>query len=213
MSSAGSTLQQCQNQTRVVAINVQEMRQAYMPERIHLLLVAEAPPESPDRFFYNPFVTRHDSLFLETSKVLLPQLWEGRDARAVPSVKRSASEHLRDLGVFLVDAVDERLPQEMSDAQCAKRIRANAPAKVSEIAALLQERGAIDAVTVLVKGTVFSALAEPLRAYGIRVPQEGPIPFPASGGQRRFRETLLQIVAGERLAAPTSAPDAEHDGK
>src|SRR5205823_6407163 len=35
----------------------------YRPDVVDLLLVAEAPPSAPDRFFYFEHVTTHDSLF------------------------------------------------------------------------------------------------------------------------------------------------------
>jgi len=176
-------------------MNVQEMRQAYMPERIRLLLVAEAPPESTDRFFYNPVVTSHDSLFLETSKVLLSEVWDGRSAKQVRGMKADLLARLRAEGVYLVDAVDERLPQGMSDARCAAILREHSAAKVAEIVRLLDERGDESALVVLIKGTVFDALARPLRAAGVRVPQDASVPFPGSGQQARFRESLSGLLA------------------
>ncbi len=175
-------------------MNIREMRQAYMPDRIRLLLVAEAPRESTDRFFYNPVVATHDSLFLETSKVLLPEVWKARGAKDVRAMKTEVLARLCDEGVYLVDAVDERLPQGLSDARCAAILREHAATKVAEIVRLLGERGAPEASVVLIKGTVFDALAEGLRAAGVRVPQERPLPFPSSGQQVSFRESLVRLL-------------------
>jgi hypothetical protein len=171
------------------------MRQAYMPGRIRLLLVAEAPPESTDRFFYNPVVTSHDSLFLETTKVLYPEVWLGRAARDIRAMKTELLQRFLADGFYLIDAVDERLPQEMSDPQCAAILRANSSAKVAEVQHLFASRAGAETFVVLIKGTVYDALASPLRTAGVQVPQTAKIPFPGSGQQRRFREAFLRVLA------------------
>ena len=54
------------NQTRAQA------REKYRPVPIRAVLIAEAPPSDPDRFFYLESVRDHDSLYLETMKALFP---------------------------------------------------------------------------------------------------------------------------------------------
>jgi hypothetical protein len=54
---------------------VRELREAaarkYLPERVDLLLVAEAPPAADDRYFYFEHVQSNDWLFLGVAEVLL----------------------------------------------------------------------------------------------------------------------------------------------
>ena len=52
---------------------VQDARAKYKPEVITCLFIAEAPPSSPDRFFYFEEVREQDSLYLEMMKALFPE--------------------------------------------------------------------------------------------------------------------------------------------
>lgn len=72
----------------------------YKPERIDLLLVAEAPPSVPDRYFYFPDVAEQDSLFRYVSRALL-----GREPTR--EGKADLLAELRDRGVFLIDLEEE----------------------------------------------------------------------------------------------------------
>jgi hypothetical protein len=66
------------------------------PETVRLLLVAEAPPASLDRYFYFTDVRAHDSLFRHIASEIL---------RQEPSRENKAEllRLLRDAGVFLID--------------------------------------------------------------------------------------------------------------
>lgn len=69
----------------------------YKPEKIRLLLVAEAPLCANDRYFYYEDVTEQDSLFRH--------VWEGlTEEKAGDRAHKPAQlAALRDAGVFLVD--------------------------------------------------------------------------------------------------------------
>lgn len=49
-------------------------RNKYKPSHIKILLIAEAPPNNLDRYFYYEDVKSHDSLFLEIMGILYPDL-------------------------------------------------------------------------------------------------------------------------------------------
>ena len=79
---------------------VRELRDAaarkYLPERVDLLLVAEAPPAADDRYFYFEHVHSHDWLFLGVAEVLLGD----KPGRAT---KASTLAELKNRGTFLID--------------------------------------------------------------------------------------------------------------
>lgn|ERR1700686_5289470 len=72
----------------------------YRPEPIELLLVAEAPPSSLDRYFYFEDVRDQDSLFRHVVRATLA---------IEPSRSEKASDlrRLADRGVFLIDLKPE----------------------------------------------------------------------------------------------------------
>src|SRR5690606_13965994 len=66
---------------------LEQAREKYKPAKIDLLLVAEAAPDSLDRFFYYEDVKSEDFLFLGVVEVLNPALKEaylrtGRNSEA-----------------------------------------------------------------------------------------------------------------------------------
>jgi hypothetical protein len=143
----------------------------YQPQQIELLLVAEAPPSAPDRYFYFDDVRGHDSLFRHV-------------VRAVLGTEPSRAEKAADLqrlshrGVFLVDLKpDPKLPGQTLDAYV--------PDLVSRAAALKPRH------IIAIKVSVFDLVSQPLRAAGLNVGNQR-VPFPASGQQRRF---LAQMTA------------------
>src|SRR5688500_17851914 len=72
----------------------------YRPDRVDLLLVAEAPPEALDRYFYFSDVVTQDSLFRYVCRGVLGK----EPSRAA---KRPLLEELRERGVLLIDLQPE----------------------------------------------------------------------------------------------------------
>ena len=48
-----------------------EAAKQYQPSRVRLLLVAQAPPDADDRYFYFPEVAQHDWLFRAVARAML----------------------------------------------------------------------------------------------------------------------------------------------
>src|SRR5688572_5897755 len=79
-------------------------RKKYRPKSIKVLLVAEAPPCALDRFFYFEDVKKQDSLFLEITGVLYPDLKtrylaSGRETK----LKKDILENFKSDGYWLLD--------------------------------------------------------------------------------------------------------------
>lgn len=130
----------------------------YRPQRVRLLLVAEAPPSALDRYFYFEDVREQDSLFRYVVETVLHE---------APSRSNKSTQlaRLRDQGVFLIDLkTDPKVRGERLDRHVpnlVERARKLAPEHV-----------------VTIKANVCSLCQEPLRAAGLNVVDER-IPFPA----------------------------------
>lgn len=160
-------------QTLVARERRQAAANKYQPREILTLLVAEAPPNDDDRYFYFEHMLKHDALFMNVAEIVL-------GAKPSRSQKAIALEKLKDAGVFLIDLKLDPL-EEGEDLQkwvpdLVKRCRELKP----------KER------IVILKCTVFDAAFEAMNSAGLPVVAER-IPFPTrhlDEFRRRFRKGL-----------------------
>ena len=146
----------------------------WRPDRIDLLLVAEAPPSALERYFYFEDVPVHDSLFRHVVEAALGDK-PTRD-------KAPYLDELRAQGVFLVDlSVDpfddrrEAIPRCVPDL--VRRARDLNPARI-----------------VLIGAAVYDAAYAVLRQAGLPVVDQR-LPYPGSGQQRRFLEGFRALLS------------------
>ena len=177
-------------------MDLEEARRAYLPGRVRLVFVAEAAPDDPERFFYNPDVRQQDWLYLYLMTALYGLPDSTKERRRLRTVKAEMLARFRDEGYYLVDALDYRLAAGTKSAARTRLIRTAAPGKVAEIAALLAERGTADARVVLIKATVFDGMAEACVAAGLPLANRANIPFPSSGRQKEFLAAMATTLAG-----------------
>jgi hypothetical protein len=147
----------------------------YKPDRVDLLLVAEAPPEETARYFYFEDVREHDALFRYICRGVLKR-------EATRENKRELLSELRDRGVFLIDLKET--------PWTGGRHRDYLPALVGRCHELEPRR------IILIKAPVFDAAYQALVDAGLPV-VDVRIPFPASGRQREFErafERALSVV-------------------
>jgi hypothetical protein len=148
--------------------------QKYRPQEVHLLLVAEAPPTSLDRYFYFEDVQEQDSLFRYVVQTVLSE----------PPSRTEKAEQLGRLcerGVFLIDLKpDPKLGDEHLDPYVEDL--------VSRAVDLRPEH------VITIKANVCDLCQEPLRAAGLDVVSER-VPFPGSGQQRRFVQGMSRALA------------------
>ena len=150
----------------------------YRPARIKLLLVAEAPPCTADRYFYFEEVDQHDWLFRYVWQSLM-----GDKPDRTQKARHLAA--LREAGVFMTELHEDHVSQPSSAA-----LETKVPGLVERCRAL--KPGHI----VLIKSSVYDAGYEALAAAGLPVIDER-IPFPASGQQKKF----LELFGGALRAA------------
>jgi hypothetical protein len=150
-----------------------EAAERYRPEHIRLLLIAEAPPEAEDRYFYFHDVHTQDSLFRYVARSLLP------DAQPTRENKPVLLAQLRDRGVFLID-----LKQDPVDGTA---LTAYVPDLLRRVQELNPDR------IVLIKATVYDAAYAALAAAGLPV-SSIRVPFPGSGRQKQFEEAFARAT-------------------
>jgi hypothetical protein len=98
----------------------------YKPDRVRLLLVAEAPPNSEERYFYFEDVREQDSLFRYVCKVLFGTTPDGAS-------KSYLLGKLKDEEVFLIDLMEDPVgPRKHSEfvSELIARCREIGPEKV-----------------------------------------------------------------------------------
>lgn len=151
----------------------------YKPKNVALLLVAEAPPKSQDRYFYFEKVASHDWLFNAVVKALFGESPRRED-------KPHWLQELKRSGVYLIDASED--PVSSSDIS----------SKVPDL--VRRARRLKPKCVLLLKATVYDQAFVALRGGGLPV-VDARIPFPSAGQQaqfhRRFRKGLRD---GARLA-------------
>jgi hypothetical protein len=136
----------------------------YRPERIRLLLVAEAPPRDPGRYFYFPDVAAHDSLFLYVVKGIYGQTPDR-------SGKAGWLSRLAEDGVFLIDLSED--PEGITD------LARHVPDLIERCRALQP------GIIIFIKTKVYDAAFPCMHAAGLPV-VDHRVPFPGSGQQKRF---------------------------
>jgi hypothetical protein len=153
----------------------------WRPERVDLLLVAEAPPSALDRYFYFEDVRLHDSLFRHVVEAVLGEK-PTRD-------KAPYLEELRDRGVFLVDlSLDPFAGRREAIPRCVPDL-------------VRRTRDLRPATVVLIGADVYDAAYDVLREAGLDV-VDVRLPFPGSGQQRRFLDGFREALGSPWPARP-----------
>lgn len=150
--------------------------QRYRPEKVRLLLVAQAPPDAADRYFYFTDVATQDSLFRSVARAILPGAVTTRDNKA------TLLEQLRDRGVFLIDLK----PDPVDGADLSPYV----PALLDRIRELAPDR------IILIKADVYDTAYPALSAAGLPV-STVRVPFPSFGQQKAFAVAFGRALAGE----------------
>ncbi|MFO0832371.1 MAG: hypothetical protein U0637_11110 [Phycisphaerales bacterium] len=149
----------------------------YRPATVRLLIVAEAPPCTPERYFYFGEVDKHDWLFR--------YVWEGLTGDKPDRTHKPAHlAALRDAGVFMIDLHEDPISR-----PTAKDLRPCVPGLLQRCSTLRPS------AILLIKSVVYDVAFEPLRAAGLPA-ANARIPFPASGQQKKFLDAF-------RAALPT----------
>lgn len=170
----------------------EDLRKEYRPERVQVLFVAESPPDpraGDRRFFYTPNL-KADNLYRGIALALY-----GEDADFNERDKPTVLERMKRDGVWLVDAVDVPV-NALANRERAGLIAASVPELAAKCKAADPALGVI-----ICKGTVYKAVAGPLREIGVKVLHEHPIPFPLGNWRAKFIDEVRAALAATEWSA------------
>lgn len=165
--------------------NIEEARLKYKPNLVKYLLVAEAPPESVDRFFYFENVKQHDYLFLGVAQALYPNLKdrylaEGRNTET----KKEILEKMKSEGFYLIDLSD--LPLSLIEGDLKDQL----PNLNKKIEAVAKDATKI----ILIKANVYDLAYQYLVSEGVKNIIDQRITFPGQGGQIKFQVEFAKAL-------------------
>lgn len=164
----------------------EELRAAYRPEVVRLLLIGESPPDpcgGMRRFFYAP-VLSYDNLYRGVIAALY-----GTEPSFEPRKKLDFLERLRSDGVWLIDAVEQPIDKRSMAAR-RRAIAAGAPSLVDRVRAVAPTVGVI-----ICHGVVFELAAPALNASGVNVLHSHALPFPLGNCRAEFVESFRSGLA------------------
>lgn len=140
---------------------------------MRLLLIAEAPPSALGRYFYFEDVSDQDSLFRPVVRVVL-------GIEPSRSAKAAQLRQLADRGVFLIDLKTD-------PKRAGESLDGFVPDLIDRAVDLAPDH------VITIKANVCDIVQSPLRKAGLDVVRER-VPFPGSGQQRRFVETMERAL-------------------
>ncbi len=171
-------------------MDYESLRRRYKPKQITALFIAESPPAPKSgRFFYLEGVTKADVLYLETMRVLFPEMTSKQTAKQIRANKAFYLAAFKDKGFYLIDATDTPIA---------------GMSKSRKLSTLVHDRGRLQEkvrglITVsipifLITTTVWKTHYTALRQLGYRVANTVAIPHPAYGNNMKFSEGLITIL-------------------
>lgn len=166
-------------------------RRKYRPKLIRWLIIAEAPPNASDRFFYYENVASQDWLFLSLMRALYEDIAK-LDVQDIRDNKKELLRRFQSDGFYVVDSCEVPIvPNKTKGPQIRKQIP-----KLKRTLDLLRKDGCLAAGTgiLLVSAAVHQECFAALRKAGFDVLNSETIPFPSHGHQTKFSEKLKAFV-------------------
>jgi hypothetical protein len=159
-------------------------RNRYKPSHIKTLLLAEAPPNNTERYFYFEDVRTHDSLFLEIMGVLYPEekrryLASGREADR----KKNLLQTFREDGYWLMNLSE--LPIGLSGISPESLL----PSLLLRLKKTITRQTPI----ILIQASLYDLCYPVLMANGYNASSER-LPFPGNGQQGVFRGKFRKAI-------------------
>ncbi|MBK7909239.1 hypothetical protein [Candidatus Pollutiaquabacter sp.] len=164
---------------------IDNARLKYKPESVKTLLVAEAPPDSLERFFYYENVRERDYLFLGVTEALYPNMKDEFIASGrTPEKKAVILNNFKNDGYYLIDLSDTPISLLNSVA-----VETFVPSLIEKVKKIADNNTNI----ILIKANVYDSAYDELLKLGYRVVNIR-IPFPSSGQQTNFQRTFKQAL-------------------
>lgn len=161
-----------------ISRSIAEARLRYKPQVVKCLLIAEAPPDNVDRFFYFENVKQHDYLFLGIAGALYPELKSQylQSLRSSENKIKILNQFSKD-GFYLVDLSD--LPLSLMKNNLENQLSG----LIERINAIATKMTRI----ILIKANVYDIAYHRLVQEGFVKVADVRIPFPGQGWQNSFQ--------------------------
>ncbi len=161
-----------------VTNKLENARLKYKPEKIKYLLIAEAPPDSLERFFYYENVKQHDYLFLGIVEALYPELKQiFLASKRNSEIKKAILQKLSADGFYLIDLSD--LPLSLLHESLKNQL----PKLIEKMKNVTDRQTQI----ILIKANVYDTAFTILKTHGFKKVVDVRIPFPGQGNQNKFQ--------------------------
>lgn len=167
---------------------LKKARKNYKPEKVKYLLIAEAPPDSLERFFYYQNVSQHDYLFLGIAEALYPVLKnQFLDDGRRPETKEIILRKFQQDGFYLLDLSE--LPLSLLESD----LKSQLPNLIEKIKSVKND----DTHIILIKANVYDSFFHSLNAKFQNVINQR-IAFPSQGWQKKFQIKFKKalVIAG-----------------
>lgn len=172
-----------------------QIRQAYRPKNIRVLLIAESPPPAAhipsSRHFYRTDRIRvDDRLFVNTVKALFPVEAANLKETDLEKAKEQWLKKFQADGYYMIEALEESQVHEVTKKQRQVRINDALPRLLERVKKIADKNTKI----ILIKSNVFEVAAEPLRAAGYTVLNKELVDYPGRYNQQAYREKLRELT-------------------
>ena len=165
---------------------ISKARVQYKPSNIKCLIIAEAPPNSIERFFYYPHVKTADYLFLGIAGVLYPKKKEKYIDWGRPwSLKQEILSQFHNDGYYLINLLD--VPINQYNGNLSDTIEPT----IKHVKGLITLQTPI----VIIKTNVFDEVYNPLVSSGFTNVINIRIPFPGQGWQIEFSKKFKKALS------------------
>ncbi len=155
-------------------MNTEEIRKAYLPSRVRILLVAESPPSSGDFFYVDSGMTRYTMMAFEKAFGLKFQS------------TRHFLEYFKDRGCYLDDLTETPV----NNLQCTEREQL-LKSCVPHLSRRIKQMQPTVIITVLKR--IETHVLKAIDQSGIST-KAYTLPFPGNGHQNRYTEMLAEIL-------------------
>jgi hypothetical protein len=162
---------------------LEDSRTKYKPEVIKTVIIAEAPPDSVERFFYYEDVKKADFLFLGIVEVLYPEAKKKYlEYNRHTQIKEIILKQLQIDGYFLLDLF------ELPISLCSD----NEIQAVSKLTKKLEKICDSKTPIILIKANVFDIAYKPLKLkFNV---MNKRIEFPSCGNQLKFQTKFTELI-------------------
>lgn len=167
---------------------IEKARLNYLPQKINLLLVAEAPPKNINHFFYFSYVPKGDYLFL----AILKAFGSEKDKKEYLKKKRRGKEQwlrsIQEQGIYLIDISDKHIGKHPLDKEKQKIF-------IEKLDALIK-LGKMDKKTpiILIKKNVYKSVCTSLKRMDYNVINDAFIDFPSNHHQPKFHQKFIDTL-------------------